>query len=52
MTVARIRGCKKIRDNAERGKEQLAGIIGVIEDWHAKGVLLSVSITSCCDCLC
>ena len=39
MTVARIRGSQKIRDNAERGKEQLAGVTGVIEDWHAKGIL-------------
>ena len=44
MTVARTRGCKRIRCNAERGKERLEGFTPVIENWHAKGVLLGVSI--------
>ena len=39
MTVARTRGCKRIQNNAERGKERLTPLI---EDWHAKGVLLGV----------
>ena len=42
MTVARTRGCKRIRCNAERGKERLEGFHALIEDWHAKGVFLGV----------
>ena len=42
MTVARTRGCKRIRSNAERGKERLEGFVPVIEDWHVKVSLLGV----------
>ena len=42
MTAARTRGCKRIRSNAERGKERLEGFHALIEDWHAKGILLGV----------
>lgn len=44
MTAAQIRGSKRIRSNAERGKERLEGFAPVIEDWHAKLCLLEVSI--------
>lgn len=44
MTVARARGSKRIRSNAERGKERLEGLAPAIEDWHAKVCLLGVSI--------
>ena len=30
MTAARTRGCKRIRSNAERGKERLEGFTAVI----------------------
>ena len=42
LTVERMRGAKNIRSNLCRGKERLEGIQPVIEDWHAKVVLLKV----------
>ena len=42
MTASRTRGCKRIRSNANRKKERLDGFIPVIEDWHAKVILLEV----------
>ena len=42
-TASRIKGCQRIRSNAERGKDQLKGFVPVIEDWHAKMCLLEVS---------
>ena len=44
MTVARTRGCKRIRSNAERGKERLEGFTALVEDWHAKVAFLGVSM--------
>lgn len=35
MTCARVRGSQRIRSNSERGIDQLTGIVGVTEDWHA-----------------
>ena len=43
MTAARVRGCKRIRSNAERGKERLEGFTALVEDWHAKVAFLGVS---------
>lgn len=42
MTASRVRGSKRIRSNAERGKEQLGGFVAGVEDWHAKVCLLGV----------
>ena len=42
LTVARARGCQKIRKNSERGKERLEGLTPVCEDWHSKLCLLGV----------
>ena len=47
MTAARTRGCKRIRSNAERGTERFEGFEAVVEDWHAKVVLLEVRHNTC-----
>lgn len=52
MTTGRIRGCKRIRSNAERGKERLEGFTPLIEDWHAKVAFLGVSTCVYIICLC
>ena len=47
LTVARARGCQKIRKNSERGKERLEGLTPVCEDWHSKLCLLGVRYIMC-----
>ena len=42
LTVARARGCQKIRGNSIVLTERLEGLQPVIEDWHAKGIFLEV----------
>lgn len=42
MTAARIRGSQRIRSNSENDVDRLEGLCAVIEDWHAKVVLLQV----------
>ena len=44
-TASRIKGCQRIRSNAERGKDKLKGFVPVIEDWHAKMCLMEVCCT-------
>ena len=39
VTVARVRGAQRMRQNSESGQRCLQGFIPVIEDWHAKVVL-------------
>lgn len=43
MTAARARGSQRIRNNSETGRARLEGLQPVVEDWHAKVVLLGVS---------
>lgn len=43
LTAARIRSAHTVRDNSERGCECLEGLQPAIEDWHTKGILLTVS---------
>ncbi len=43
LTAKRARGSQGIRSNSERGKERLEGLLPIVEDWHAKVVLLGVS---------
>ena len=43
LTAARVRGSQRVRSNGQRGLHRLEGIAPVVEDWHAKGCLLSVS---------
>lgn len=40
LTVARARGSERVRMNSDNGVSRLEGLIPVIEDWHAKVVLL------------
>ena len=42
LTVARIRGAQRIRQNSEDKKGQLQGLVPCVEDWHAKVCLLEV----------
>ena len=44
LTCAWGRGSQAVRINAKQGNEQLEGIIPVMEDWQAKGILLEVNI--------
>ena len=43
LTAARIRRCKRLCSNGESGKERLDGLTALVEDWHASGILLTVS---------
>ena len=43
LTAKRARGAKQIRCNSVRGMDRLEGLVPVIEDWHGKVCLLSVS---------
>ena len=42
LTVARGRGCQRIRSNCTRGKDQLESMTHVVEDWHANVSMLGV----------
>ena len=47
VTASRTRSAKRMRQNAELGKAKLQGFIPIIEDWHAKVVLLEVKTLLC-----
>lgn len=42
LTVARVRGAQRIRNNSESGTACLEGFIPVAEDWHTKLCYLKV----------
>lgn len=44
LTVARVRGCQRIRNNSESGRACLEGLLPVAEDWHSKMCYLKVSL--------
>ena len=44
LTAARVRGSQRVRNNGQRGLDRLEGVAPVVEDWHAKGCLLAVSL--------
>ena len=44
LTCARARGCKRARMNGNSCTERLDGLVPCCEDWHAKVLLLSVSL--------
>lgn len=43
LTTARVRGCQRICSNSEREADRLKGLVGAVEDWHAKQSFLGVS---------
>ena len=43
LTAKRARGAQHIRENSDRKRHRLEGIILIIEDWHAKMCLVGVS---------
>lgn len=43
LTVARIRGVTRQRQTSETAQGRMEGLIPVVEDWHAKLCLMSVS---------
>ena len=43
LTAARVRGSHTSMRNNLRGLDRVEGTQPVVEDWHAKGCLLSVS---------
>ena len=43
LTVARVRGVIRQRQTSETGQGRMEGLIPVVEDWHAKVCLMSVS---------
>lgn len=45
MTAARVRGSQRLMSNSSTDVDRLEGITALVEDWHAKVVLLGVSIT-------
>lgn len=49
LTVARMKGAQRIRDNSEHDAARLKGFIPVVEDWHTKVCLLEVGLClNCC----
>lgn len=44
LTVARVCGAKNLRSDHDTAQERLEGLTGVIEDWHARVILLEVSV--------
>lgn len=44
VTTKRARGGQGIRENSNRGRDRLEGLVPVVEDWHAKMCLICVSI--------
>ena len=47
LTVERATGSKKERNNEDRGIDRLEGLVPVVEDWHAKVVVLKVVVYMC-----
>lgn len=47
LTTTRGIGAQRIRANSEDGVDRLQGLVPVVEDWHAKVVLLGVSLRLC-----
>ena len=43
LTVARARGAIRQRQTSETAMGMMEGLIPVVEDWHAKVCLISVS---------
>ena len=42
LTVVRIRSTQALRDTLDSATERYEGLIPVIEDWHARVILLQV----------
>lgn len=58
MTVACTRGCKRIRNNSERGKERQEGLILLIEEhphklqtYHCLTIIILGCKVTCRDCV-
>ena len=47
LTAARARGSQRVRMNSDSGLSRFEGLISVIEDWHAKVILLQVTFSVC-----
>ena len=43
LTIARARGCQRIRNNSESRRACLEGFLPVVEDWHTKMCYMKVS---------
>ena len=43
LTIARARGCQRIRNNSESRRACLEGFFPVVEDWHTKMCYMKVS---------
>ena len=46
LTAKRARGGQEIRENSNRGRDRLEGLAPIMEDWHTKMCLISVSIVA------
>lgn len=44
LTAKRARGAQRIRENSNRGRDRLEGLVPVVEDWHTKMCLVCVSV--------
>ena len=47
LTCARVRGSQTAKFSEENDKHRLLGLVGVVEDWHAKVCLLEVRLQTC-----
>jgi len=48
LTVERVRGAQRTRDNANKKLESLQSFKGVVEDWHSGVALMKVSLYFYC----
>ena len=42
LTVARVRGCQRVKANSHTGRSRYEGLVPVIEDWHTKMCFMKV----------
>lgn len=45
LTASRARGSQRIRRNSRTPRGRIEGFCPIVEDWHAKGILMTLSCT-------
>ncbi len=45
LTVARVRGARRLRSNSNDGTARLEGLEPAVEDWHTRVIFLQVSVS-------
>lgn len=52
LTVVRVRSTQALRDTLDDATQRYDGIVPVVEDWHARTILLQVSAIAKMQCTC